>query len=190
MLRGASNRKALERFSGTATRMRRGTDARNGQALVEFALLTPLIFLLIVCAVNFGGFIYAWITVANAARTASQCAILGASSMGLPRPATAAQIQTLVTNERASLPGASSTNPTVTACENDNGATFSFPQTTPTTACPVGVTAPPTDPEAPSYVTLAVDVTYTFSPFIARYIFPLPTLPTTIHRRVVMRMIQ
>jgi Flp pilus assembly protein TadG len=173
-------------------RLRRGARPPNGQALVEFALMVPFLFLLIVNAVNFGGFIYAWITVANAARTASQYAILGASSLGLPRPATAAQLQTLVTNETSSLPGSS---PTVTACENDNGTIFSFPQTTPTTACPAGVTAPPTDPEAPSYVTLAVDVTYTYPSFFGGSNFmglPLTVFPNggSIHRRVVMRMIQ
>ncbi len=36
-----------------------------GQSLVEFALVLPLLFLLIVNAINFGGFFYAWITVAG-----------------------------------------------------------------------------------------------------------------------------
>jgi len=46
-----------------------GTSRRKGQALVEFALLVPLVFLLAVNAVNFGGYLFAWITVANAARS-------------------------------------------------------------------------------------------------------------------------
>jgi Flp pilus assembly protein TadG len=184
--------KRLKRFIdrvGRAQSLRQRAACR-GQSLVEFALLVPVIFLLILNAINIGGFIYSWITVANAARAAGQFAILGASSVGLPHTGTAAQLQTLVTNETSSLPNASSTNPTVTACENDNGTVFAFPQTTPTTACAVGVTVPPTDPEAPGYVTLAVDVTYTFTPFVPAFSFPLTALPGTIHRRVVMRMLQ
>src|SRR4051794_26574796 len=43
-----------------------------GQSLVECALVIPLLLLLIVNVVNFGAFLYAWITVANAARTGAQ----------------------------------------------------------------------------------------------------------------------
>ena len=49
---------------------------RKGQALVEFALIVPMVFLLAVNAVNFGGFIFAWITVANAARAGAQYIVL------------------------------------------------------------------------------------------------------------------
>src|ERR1700733_4156384 len=37
--------------------------AVDGQALIEFALVLPLVFLLIVNAVNLGAFLFAWITV-------------------------------------------------------------------------------------------------------------------------------
>src|SRR5258706_15670336 len=47
-------------------------NSEDGHSLVEFALLLPLLFLLIVNAVNFGSFFFAWITVANAARPAGQ----------------------------------------------------------------------------------------------------------------------
>ncbi|MGH9648694.1 MAG: PilZ domain-containing protein, partial [Bryobacteraceae bacterium] len=40
----------------------------EGQALIEFALVLPMAFLLIVNAVNFGAFLFAWISVANGAR--------------------------------------------------------------------------------------------------------------------------
>ena len=50
--------------------------SRRGASLVEFALILPLIFVLIVNAVNYGTFLYAWITVANAARTGAQYMVL------------------------------------------------------------------------------------------------------------------
>ena len=40
----------------------------QGQALIEYLLVLPMVFLLLVNVVNFGGFFYAFITVANAAR--------------------------------------------------------------------------------------------------------------------------
>ncbi len=42
--------------------------ASKGHSLVEFSLILPFLFLLIVNVVNFGGMLYAWVTVANAAR--------------------------------------------------------------------------------------------------------------------------
>jgi Flp pilus assembly protein TadG len=76
---------------------------REGQALVEFALIIPLVFLLAVNAVNFGGFIFAWITVANAARDGAQYMIMSSASPGQPTPATLAQITALVTSDMTSL---------------------------------------------------------------------------------------
>src|SRR5689334_20712158 len=43
-----------------------GGESRRGASLVELALILPLLFLLIVNAVNFGAFLHAVITVANA----------------------------------------------------------------------------------------------------------------------------
>ena len=81
------------RASGTSTAR------RKGQALVEFALIMPLVFLLAVNAANFGGFIFGWITVAGAARDAAQYMVMSSASPGSPTPATTAQITALVTND-------------------------------------------------------------------------------------------
>ena len=54
----------------------------KGQALIEYALMLPFIFLLIVNLVNFGGLFFAWITVANAARAGADYAVLGGASVG------------------------------------------------------------------------------------------------------------
>jgi Flp pilus assembly protein TadG len=152
---------------------------REGQALVEFSLIIPLVFLLAVNAVNFGGFLFAWITVANAARAGAEYMVMSSASPGSQTPATLAQITTLVTSDVSSLLNRSSvvvaicTNATVAA----NGCTSLF------------------DPEAPAYTLATVDVTYTYRPFIPLFSFPRlgisATLPSgAIHRKAVMRMLQ
>jgi Flp pilus assembly protein TadG len=152
---------------------------RGGQALVEFALIVPLVFLLAVNAVNFAGFIFAWITVANAARGAAQYMILSSASPGAPTPATLTQIKALVTSDVASLKNKASV--VVAICTNS---------TTSSNGCTTL-----SDPEAPSYTLATVDVTYTYNPFIPLFSFPdlgiQATLPSsTIHRKAVMRMLQ
>ena len=69
-----------------------GPARRAGQALVEFAVIVPLVFLLAVNAANFGGFLFAWITVANAARAGAQYMVMSSASPGSPTPVTSAQI--------------------------------------------------------------------------------------------------
>jgi Flp pilus assembly protein TadG len=184
MFREKQDRKALERFvRGSVV-----NGQERGQALVEFALVLPMLFLLMVYVVNFGGLFYSWVTVANAARSAAQYAAMGVSSVGPAGPpplATMNRITTLIQNETASLPGST---PNVTACMNDNGTVTNLSGG----ACPAGVTAPPVDPEAPAYVSLAVDVTYTYTPFfnITRLLgLPMALTPTTVHLRTVMRVL-
>jgi len=156
---------------------------RAGQALVEFALMVPLLFLLAVNAVNFGSFIFAWITVANASRAGAQYMVMSSASPGLPAPATQTQITTLVAADVSSLLNRASLVAPVPICTN---------ATTAANSCTTLV-----DPEAATnYYTLAtVDVTYTYKPLIPLFSFPKlgisATLPaTTIHRKAVMRMLQ
>ncbi|HTA45341.1 MAG TPA: TadE family protein [Bryobacteraceae bacterium] len=155
-----------------------------GQSLVEFILIFPLVFLLIVNAINFGAFFFAWITVANAARAGSQYWALGAAAVGTPTPATAAQVTSVVATDISSLLNRASL--VVRACRNNNGSV---------TCSGAGSGTPPADPEASNYISASVDVTYTYQPPIPLFSFPavgvyvtLP--PTTIHRQSVMRMLQ
>jgi Flp pilus assembly protein TadG len=159
-------------------------NGERGQSLVEFALLFPLLFLLIVNAVNFGGFLYAWITVANSARAGAEYALLGGAVATAPATPTAAQVTALITNDVASLPNRASLQ--VRVCINRNSTV---------TCTGTGSGTTPTDPEQPLYVLTAVDVTYTYQPFIPLWEMPglsihatLP--PTTIHRTAVMRIMQ
>jgi Flp pilus assembly protein TadG len=156
----------------------------EGQALIEFALILPIVFLLIVNAVNFGAFLFAWVTVANGARTGVQYMAEGRATVGTPTGATAAQITTLITSDVSSLVNRASL--AVRVCKNNNAVvTCSGP----------GLYLPPADPEPTKYALMSVDVTYTYQPLVPLWDFPAlgihATLPaTTIHRRASMRALQ
>jgi Flp pilus assembly protein TadG len=158
----------------------------QGQALIEYILVLPLVFLLLVNVVNFGGFFYAFITVANASRAAADFAILGGATVAsghIAQPGST-DITNLITTEIASLPNNPSLS--VNICQR-NGATV--------TALSGTCSSIPTDPEAASYVLTSIDVTYTYVPFIPLFSFPNMNIyatipPTTIHRRAVMRTMQ
>jgi Flp pilus assembly protein TadG len=161
-----------------------GLTPLKGQALVEFALVLPLVFLLIVNAVNFGAFLFAWITVANSARAGVQYMARGRATVGTPTPATAAQITALITSDVSSLINRASL--AVRICKNNNSIQ--------TCSGPGGFVAP-ADPEPSKYTLASVDVSYTYTPVIPSWNFPglgiHATLPsTTIHRQASMRMLQ
>lgn len=196
MLVSKQERKAVHRFlhsisDGTsALGLRNGT---SGQAVVEFALMVPLVFLLIVNAFNFCSFIYCWITVADAVRAGADYACEDSSTADAPATPTITQITSVIQNATSGLPNYSTSNPAISVCEYDNGTSTNFLTST---ACGSSYGNPPADPEATTsssgiyYSTVAVDVTYTFSPFLSGNTFlrfGLPSLPTTIHRRMVVR---
>ena len=174
-----ADKKTLAKF------LRQGLQDSKGQALIEYILMLPLLFLLIVNVVNFGGFFFAWITVANAARAGADYAIMGGASVGAPSLATATQINNLITQDISSLPNRASLS--VSICQNNNAATATLLGT---------CSSFPTDPEPATYVATSIDVTYTYNPFIpAGFKFPNLNIyatipPTTIHRRAAMRSIQ
>jgi Flp pilus assembly protein TadG len=152
-----------------------------GQSLVEFALVLPLLLLLIANVLNFGGMLYAWVTVANAARSGAQYMMMGGATAHAPTAPTAAQVSAVVTQDLLSLPNRGSA--VVKVCTNNNG----------TVSCTPAGGSPPADPEATYYVLGSVDVTYTYQPFVSLWSFPklgirLTLPPTTIHRQVAMRM--
>ena len=162
-----------------------GARSTGGQAMIEYILILPLVLLLIVNVVNFGGFFYAWITVANAARAGADYAVLGESSVGSVRAPSAAQITSVITQDTSSLPNKNSVS--VNVCQNTSSGVVTLSGT---------CSAIPSDPEAAGYTLTSIDVTYTYQPFIgAGFKFPKMNVyatipPTTISRRAVMRMIQ
>jgi TadE-like protein len=153
---------------------------REGQAMIEFALVVPLLFLLIINVVNFAGMLYAWVTVANAARTGVQYMVMSDTWIFGLSPPTPAQVSTQVTNDLSSLPNRASA--VVQVCMNVGG----------TSTCTPSGGSVPSDPEPANYNSTSVDVTYTYQPFVSVWSFPklgifLTLPPTTIHRKVVMR---
>lgn len=156
-----------------------------GQSLVEFALIMPLIFLLILNAVNFGGFFFAWITIASAARSGAQYMTMSSASVGAPTAPTDAQITTQVTNDISSLQNVPSLKVRVCRTNINN-----IPA--PTCTGP-GSQTPPQDPEKANYILGSVDVTYTYVPYLSAWSFmgiQLTPFTGIIHQRAVMRMQQ
>src|SRR5450759_1453098 len=131
-----------------------------GQALIECALVLPLLLLLIVNVVNFGHMFYAWISVANAAGTGAEYYTTGGVSIGgLTMPLVGA-VQTLVMDDLKSLPNQASiqvcvskSNPAAANC-NKGAAPAGAP---PAADTPEGV-------PLVTYVIAAVDVSYTYQP--------------------------
>jgi Flp pilus assembly protein TadG len=166
----------------------------SGQALIEFALILPLLFLLIVNVINFGGMLYAWICVSNAARTGAQYYTTGDVVLWAPSLPSAALVQTLVMADLHPLPNSANAKVCVST---STSATVSC-QCTGTACPPTPTDAPPAADTAESGVTFpvaAVDVTYIYQPFIPLWDFPAlrihATLPrTAIHRQATMRILQ
>ena len=163
------------------TRRRRQT----GQAAVECALALPVLLLLIVNTVNFGTYLFAWISVANAARTGAQYATTGGVSLGGGSPS-AATVQTMVVDDLKGLPNYSATQVCVSA---SNSATVSCNTGSAPAGTPPAVDTAEGSPSAITYVIGAVDVTYTYSPLIP--IWRFATLPaSSVHRQARMRILQ
>jgi len=168
----------------------------EGQALVEFAAVIPLLFLLIVLAMNFGGLIGAWVAVANATRAAADYAILSGDSAGSPTLATSSTLAALITADLASLPTPSTaTKECVRTYNSSSTPNVSTLLETPSGACG-SFSNPPADTElivsggSATYSSVAVDITYNYSSFFSGSTFlglPLTVLPSAVHQRAVMR---
>ncbi len=162
---------------------------QQGQALIEFALILPLLFLLILNVVNFGALFSAIITVTHASRSGAQYTVQGplylgsGSANGLAAAPTPAQVIDLLTlcrdgknnplpGDMCSLPNLA--NATISVCSN-NAATGTpeaqFPQSClPPTDPETGAVF--TDPEPDTSVIASVEVRYRYCPLIAFWEFP------------------
>ena len=175
----------ITRQSTNKSTWARSCRGNSGQSLVEYLLLLPLLLLLVVNVVNVGGFFFAWITVANAARAGADYQILGGASVGSLTPATGAQIAAVIAQDAKWLPNTASL--LVSICQNNNTKITTLAGT---------CSSVPSDPEPANYVITTTDVTYTYQPFIkAGFQFPnlnvyVTIPPTVVHRRAVMRSIQ
>src|SRR5450759_5093355 len=156
--------------------MRKGNSGQKGQALIEFALILPLLFLLVVNVVNFGGLFSAWITVTHATRSAAQYAVTGPAYLGygaangMQSTATNADILKLLTNctavphgDMCSLPNRPSI--IVRVCTNNSSGTPAF-------QAPGTCLSSAADPEPATSVVATVDVSYRYCPLIPFWEFP------------------
>lgn len=167
---------------------------RKGQALIEAALVLPLLLILIANVVNFAGLYYAFVEVGNATRAAGDYTIMGtiaysgtdasgASAPQLHAPsdnglAGAQLVANMLATDMSSLPNATSIavrvcelNPSNAAISNatcnicNNGSSGM--------TCAAGSGSFTVNPspdsstgEGGSYTLTWVDVSYTFTPFV------------------------
>jgi hypothetical protein len=176
-----AQRKGLQRFiTGVIANLGRSKAGRpeastKGQSLIEFALLLPFLLVLIFNVVNMGTFLYAFITVSDAARAGAQYAVMSYASIGSPATPSSSAVSSVATADTFS---------NANVCVNYSNATAS---------CSFTIPSVPADPEGSTYVLAAIDVQYTYRPPINIPNFlglPVTIPPTNIQRRTVMRMIQ
>lgn len=147
---------------------------RRGSSLVEFALVLPLLTVLIANVVNFGGFFFAWITIENAAGTGAQYMMRSTVGLGNPAPSpNTAALLSVVTTDISSLPNNSSLALRFCTRNPSNAADSSGPPAVPSCSILTGrFSATPSNPapdssaEASHYVMAWVDVAYTYEAFI------------------------
>ena len=185
-------------------RMKRIFKNDSGQALVETALVLPVVLTVIFNVINFSYFVVVALNLATAPRSGIEYAILGYSTpagkaSGLPdaTPATSTS-STVASLTYEDLHGAlgSYSNAQVQVCSakvlvsgsgtySSGGVTRANCVTcTSQSSCGSNLSGgsplPSSDPESPLFVLNRVDVTYTFSPIITGAVFNLATLPVSI----------
>ncbi len=104
---------------------------RRGQSLVEFALILPLLLLVLVGIVDFGRAVYSYNLVSNAARTAVRVAIVNQS---LSEIQAAAQSETVGFNVGVAVTysdGGANCSPVKRGCSANVEATSTYSSATP-----------------------------------------------------------
>jgi Flp pilus assembly protein TadG len=163
---------------------------RNGQSLLEAALLLPLLLTILVNAVSLGYFFSVYLNLATAPRQGAEYSIQGTSSALQVAVPSAASISSLVYENIAGAIPAAANTPTrvctvalglsgsgsnqVPNCETFGTGSATFPDLQP-------------DPEAPYLLLNRVDIQYTVTPLFQGSIFNIVPNSLTLHRSVVMR---
>lgn len=165
-------------------RRRGGTE---GVALLEAALTLPFLVVLMLNVANFGMYIYAWVTVNNAARALLQYRVYTGVVLGYPSAPSTTQMQTLITTEVSSLPNKTSIAWVVCAPAKAGGITDC--QGT------GAAFAPDPDPSNPTqYAMYSAKVSYTFQSVFSPVTLPLgytvAGVAGSISRQVSMRSMQ
>ena len=180
----------------------------RGQAMIETALMLPLLLEIVFNTINFGYFFLVALNITAAPHSGALYSILGDSTPinvsladpGPPDPATRATVSGLTLGDLTGAihDGDSAEVQVCTAKIGTSGSGASL-----VTLCQQynssSPHAPDPDPEAPAFVLNRVDVTYTFRPLLDQRLFNLILLATpvctgtgggvtcTFHRQVSMR---
>jgi len=173
--------------------------AARGSALLETAIMLPLLFLLFLNAANFGTYIYAWITVNNAARAAAEFQVYNGVVVGFPQlPSFSTVCLNVWQTDVSSLPSVGAKtgdcgwgNVTLEICSNDNGSiscSISGSGSAPALTIPA-------DPEPDKHILYLAQVAYDYTPIFPVFTLPVIDLPlslspATLTRQVVMRSMQ
>jgi hypothetical protein len=192
--------------------------ARNssGQALIETALMLPLLLTIVLNAVNFAYFFLMALNITAASRTSGTYSIMGnatpkAAALPTAGPPNCATPGTTVSDLACQDLTGSVYSPTTSnvgfnVCSSTVGITGSGSATV-TTCTKYGIgggfpSSAEADPEAPSFLLGRVDVAYNFSPPIPltpfnAFLFLVPncsasgvTVTCTFYRHIVMREMQ
>ncbi len=170
----------------------------HGQSMIETALVMPLLFVMVLNAVNFGYMFYVYLNMAAAPRQAVEYSIQGTHTVQ-QAPPTSSNVKSLVTDSFSGVPGSSNaltrvctisnglnnsgTSNQTPACVNYGSGITSFPADS---NCPSLTICP--DPEAPTFTLNRVDVQYTVTPLLTGGPLNL-VMPAsmTFHRYIYMR---
>jgi Flp pilus assembly protein TadG len=167
---------------------------RDGQSLIEAALLFPALLALTFNAVNMGYFAFAFLNLSTATRQGAEYSIQGSSAYQQSKLPTASAVSTVVyASANGAIPG--SGNTPVRVCTLANGvdpngsgtsnqiplcSNFGSQSGTYTTVQP--------DPEAPYLVLNRVDIEFKVTAPVQGFLFNLIFPPSlTFHRYVYMR---
>ena len=173
---------------------------RKGSAVIEAVLMLPLLLLLFLNTVNAGVYLFAWVTLNNAARAAVEYQIYNGVAIGFPQiPTFSSVCRNVWYPDVSSIPSPGTPAPGVCAwpnvsleiCSNKNGnisCQWSGSGAPPTLTIP-------TDPEPALHTLYVADVAYLYTPLIPVFTLPIINVPltfgpTTLHRQVVMRSMQ
>ena len=172
--------------------------SQSGQALVESALILPLLITVVFNAANLGVFFLVALNVAGSPRTSATYAVMGYSTPSSPAnvpaviPATTATSVANLAYEDMRGALASYTTSSVQVCSQIVGLTnigtatqrancrTCTGSTDGTCTTFLNTYTPLSDPESPAFVLHSVDVTYTFTPLFPGTAFTVALLPTTL----------
>ncbi len=172
-----SARRAAAQPSPLITRHTSLVTASSGQAMVETALVVPLLLMLVLNVINFAYFFLVAINLAAAPRSGALYSILGfatpqylilppaTSDASCPGTTPNCDVSDLVYGDMTGAIYEPATKASVEVCSSTIGVTGGGTSSQ-TSACNPTTYAAEVDPEAPNFILNRVDVTYTFNSLI------------------------